>query len=231
VKNECILELQNISKEYGRAGGSTVTRVLSNISISVNAGESLSIIGPSGSGKSTLLNIMGTLDRPTSGTVFFNGTDLSVTPENRLSLIRNREIGFIFQKHHLLPQCTVMENVLVPTVPYPEKSHEEYHERARNLLESVGMGERLHYKPAELSGGEQLRTAVVRALINEPAILLADEPTGSLDNTTAKGLADLIVRLNKEKNVTLVVVTHSEELAGMMDRHYELRNGSLNPMT
>lgn len=231
MSDGCILELEAISKEYGRAGGEAETRVLSDVSIRIRAGESLSVMGPSGSGKSTLLNLMGGLDRPTSGRVFFNGTDLSAAPDDRLSVIRNRGIGFIFQQHHLLPQCTVMENVLLPTVPYPETSPETYRERARGLLEAVGMGERLDYKPGALSGGELLRTAVVRALINQPALLLADEPTGSLDNTTARSLAGLIIRLNKENNLALVVVTHSEELAEMMDRRYELRDGSLKPMT
>lgn len=230
MKNDFILELTDINKEYNRADGSSATRVLSGVKISIKAGDSLSIIGPSGSGKSTLLNIMGTLDRPTSGKVVFDGNDLTEVEDDRLSFIRNREIGFVFQMHHLLGQCTVIENVLVPTLAFPEKDPKEYYEKAVELLEYVGMAERLHFKPAELSGGEQLRTAVVRALINAPKILLADEPTGSLDNKTAKDLSGLLVQLNEEKNLTLVVVTHSEELASMMDNRYELKDGTLNPV-
>lgn len=230
MNENVILDLQNISKDYNKTDAASVTHVLSDISITLRSGESLSIIGPSGSGKSTLLNIMGALDRPTSGNVIINGMDLSEMSDDRLSFIRNREIGFIFQMHHLLPQCSVIENVLIPTLPFPEKSNKDYYEKGCELLNSIGMGERLHYKPAELSGGEQLRTAVVRSLINDPKILLADEPTGSLDNRTAKDLSEIIVGMNQEKNLTLVVVTHSEELAGMMNRKLELKNGFLKPL-
>lgn len=230
MEDKYILELRNIKKNYTGAGGSSQIRVLSDVSVSIRSGDSLSIIGPSGSGKSTLLNIMGALDRPTSGKVIFNGNDISEIQGDSLSFFRNREIGFIFQMHHLLPQCTVIENVLVPTLAFPEKGQKDYYERGVELLEYVGMADRLHFKPAELSGGEQLRTAVVRALINDPKILLADEPTGSLDNRTAKNLSGLLVQLNKEKNLTLVVVTHSEELAGIMDNRYELKDGSLHAL-
>ena len=223
-----ILELQNISKDYYRNDRSIVVKVLSDISISIKSGDSYSIIGPSGSGKSTLLNIMGGIDHPTAGNVILNGSSFSELPDEKLSYIRNKDIGFIFQLHHLLPQCTAIENVLIPTLPFPEKSGEEYYQRAYELLKSVGMENRMNNKPGELSGGELLRTAVVRGLINEPKILLADEPTGSLDNVTAGELGELLTQLNVEKKLTLIVVTHSAELAARINNRYELKNRSLN---
>ena len=186
------------------------------------------MVGPSGSGKSTLLNIMGALDRPTSGSVIFDGNNLAEMSENELAHIRNTEIGFIFQLHHLLPQCTVLENVLIPTIIHHKKNnYEELRTRAGTLLGKVGLKNHLDYFPAQLSGGERQRVAVVRALINHPKLLLADEPTGSLDQTSANNLGQILIDLNKAENVTLIVVTHSPGLAQMMDIVYNLHNGKL----
>jgi len=211
----------------GPAEGDPV-RVLDDISLSIQRGEAVGIVGPSGSGKSTLLNIIGGLDRPTSGTVTLGDRVLSDLSEQELARVRNRDIGFVFQLHHLLPQCTLLENVLVPTLPIrKELDVDAVSERARALLDRVGLADRIHHRPPQLSGGERQRAAVVRALINEPCLLLADEPTGSLDHATAVQLADLLVELNRESNVALLVVTHSHELAERMGRCYELRDGGL----
>jgi ABC-type lipoprotein export system ATPase subunit len=230
MSDSAIMKLQNVSKEYPAPDGASPVPVLSDISLSVHEGDSISIVGPSGSGKSTLLNIMGALDIPTSGTVFFASVDLSELTDERRSYMRNQDIGFIFQMHHLLPQCSVIENVLIPTVPFRKRNTQDYYNKARELLEAVGMEKRIDYLPSELSGGEQLRTVVVRALINDPKLLLADEPTGSLDNRTADELARVITDMNRDRELTLVVVTHSEKLAGMMNRRYELKNGLLHPL-
>ena len=192
----------------------------------VDEGESVSIVGPSGSGKSTLLNIIGTLDKPTSGEVLFNGHDLLKCDQNTLAEIRNKEIGFIFQLHHLLPQCTVIENVLIPTLADKIKyDNGEQIQRAKTLLEKVGLQDRSDYFPGQLSGGELQRVAVVRALINNPKLILADEPTGSLDNKSSLLLTDLLKHI--EKKVSLVMVTHSTEIASLMDKKYSLENGQL----
>ena len=186
------------------------------------------IVGPSGCGKSTLLNIIGALDRPTSGRVLFDGQDLAALDDNELAKIRNKQIGFVFQMHHLLPQCTVLENVLVPTLAGKDRSAmEQARERATNLLQRVGLKEFLLHRPGQLSGGQRQRVAVVRALINQPKLLLADEPTGSLDREASEKIADLLVELNRSEKVTLIVVTHSHELAKRMGRVVELTEGSL----
>ena len=253
-----LLQLTNLSKRYAAPGGGSLA-VLDDISLAVNAGESLAIVGPSGSGKSTLLQIIGTLDRPTSGRVELAGKDLSQLDDTRLAVVRNRQIGFVFQAHFLLPQCTVWENVLVPTLAVvgqasclsskasksPESSqtapvatpnetgkmpvplHETSAARAERLLKRVGLGERLHHFPGQLSGGERQRVAVVRALINQPQLLLADEPTGALDHASAENLGQLLIDLNREEGVTLIVVTHSRELAQRMGRVMELKDGRL----
>ncbi|HZO86251.1 MAG TPA: ABC transporter ATP-binding protein [Verrucomicrobiae bacterium] len=212
-----ILRLIEVSKNYD----SVV--VLRNINLDVRRGESLAIVGPSGSGKSTLLNVIGTLDRPSAGQVSLDGEDLGRFDELKLAQVRNRQIGFVFQAHHLLPHCDVMENVLVPTLV----SKVDQTERARKLLERVGLGHRLTHRPGQLSGGERQRVAVVRALINEPKLLLADEPTGSLDRASAAELAQLLVELNREQGLTLIVVTHALDLAQRMGRTLEIRNGEL----
>jgi ABC-type lipoprotein export system ATPase subunit len=188
----------------------------------------MAVVGPSGSGKSTLLNIIGALERPTSGDVFFTGKNLANLGDSELSAIRNREIGFIFQLHHLLPQCTVLENVLIPTIPLGiKKSKNEVMRRAKTLLEKVSLTDRMDFFPAVLSGGELQRVAVVRALINTPKLILADEPTGSLDKESSENLGRLLVDLNREEGVALITVTHSMELARLMDKIYNLQNGQL----
>ena len=221
-----LLQLKNIFREFPSAEGGTPLEVLRGLSMDVARGESIAIVGPSGCGKSTLLNLIGTLDQPTDGAIAFDGRDLIALNDDELALLRNREMGFIFQNHHLLPQCTVMENVLVPTLAHGRATADD-EERARHLLNRVGLGERLSHRPGQLSGGERQRVAVVRALINQPQLLLADEPTGALDQTTADQLGQLLVELNAEKNVTLITVTHSEKLAARMTRTVELKNGQI----
>ncbi len=221
-----MLKLSNVSKQYD-AGGKPVV-VLRGISFEIAAGETVAIIGPSGSGKSTLLNIIGTLDKPTSGKVFLDEEELSGLSDEKLAEIRNRRIGFIFQSHHLLPQCSVLENVLVPTLAAKDKSMRDgAKDRGVQLLKRVGLGDRLTHRPGQLSGGEKQRVAVVRALINRPKLLLADEPTGSLDRASSQQLAKLLAELNQEENVTLILVTHALDLADKMQRKFELRDGQL----
>ena len=223
-----LLELVNITKHYDAPDGADVPYVLKDVTLQIEAGESVAITGPSGSGKSTLLNIIGALDRPTSGRVLLENRDLSQLSEKELAAVRNREVGFIFQLHHLLPQYTVLENVLVPTLVDKSRS-KDAETMARGLLERVGLGDRLSYRPGRLSGGERQRVAVVRALINSPKLLLADEPTGSLDRAAADNLARLLVELNREEGVTLILVTHSLNLSARMARVLELRDGALVP--
>ncbi len=224
--DERVVEVRDVAKAYpGPAGGAAV-EVLRGVSLDLSAGESAAVVGPSGSGKSTLLNLLGALDRPTSGRVLLRGRDLAALPEDDLARIRNREIGFIFQRHHLLPQLTVLENALVPALA--ERGAAVPLDRARELLDRVGLASRLDHRPGELSGGECQRVAVVRALVNGPGLLLADEPTGSLDAVTAAALADLLVELNRAERVALVVVTHAEPLARRMDRVFRLSGGRLS---
>jgi len=223
-----LLELIDVGKAYAAPGAADAPRVLDGVRLTVQAGESLAVVGPSGCGKSTLLNIIGTLDRPTTGQVLLDGRDLSTLSDNALAALRSREIGFVFQLHHLLPQCSILENVLLPTLAAGGTAGgTDAESRARRLLERVGLSHRLSYRPGELSGGERQRAAVVRALINAPKLLLADEPTGSLDRTSAENLGRLLVELNRDEGVTLIVVTHSRELAGMMGRVLSLRDGRL----
>jgi lipoprotein-releasing system ATP-binding protein len=223
-----MLELVNVAKSYDWPGETGGVCVLKDIKLKVEQGESTAIVGPSGSGKSTLLNIIGALDRPTSGQVLFDGRDLAGLGDDELSRIRNREIGFVFQLHHLLPQCTVLENVLVPTLAdRSEVSRVEVEERARELVRRVGLEYWSRHRPGELSGGQRQRVAVVRALINRPKLLLADEPTGSLDREAADNIAKLLVELNRSEGVTLIVVTHSVRLAENMGRVLELNDGVL----
>jgi len=223
-----ILELKKIRKDYQTPSGNETVTVLNDVSLQVNQGEAIAVVGPSGSGKSTLLNIIGALDKPTSGAVNFDGNNLSALNDSELAKIRNKEIGFIFQLHHLLPQCTVLENVLVPTIPLKSGNENSSAEgRAKQLLTRVGLENHFNYFPAQLSGGEQQRVAVVRALINKPKLILADEPTGSLDQVSSGKLGKLLIELNKEEGVTLIVVTHSIELARLMDKAYSIQNGIL----
>jgi lipoprotein-releasing system ATP-binding protein len=225
-----LLKLEQVSKDYAATEGAPPVRVLREISLELGRGEALAIMGPSGSGKSTLLNIIGTLDQPSSGQVFLEGQDLGNLDERELATLRNRQIGFVFQSHHLLPHCTVWENVLVPTLAMPaapQAPKETPAARAERLLKRVGLGERLHHRPGHLSGGERQRVAVARALINQPPLLLADEPTGALDRASAESLGQLLVDLNREEGATLIVVSHSPDLARRMGRVVELRDGQL----
>ena len=221
-----LLNVENLTREFISSESGEPLRVLRGLSLEVARGESIAIVGSSGCGKSTLLNLIGTLDEPTSGTLTFDGRDLSQLNAEELALLRNCEMGFIFQSHHLLPQCSVMENVLVPTIAHRTSSASD-EERGRRLLERVGLGDRLSHRPSQLSGGERQRVAVVRALINEPQLLLADEPTGALDEDTADKLGQLLVELNREENVTLITVTHSPSLADRMDRTVKLADGQI----
>jgi ABC-type lipoprotein export system ATPase subunit len=222
-----IVELVNVTKQYDAPDGGPPTVVLRDVTLRIAAGESLAIVGPSGSGKSTLLNIIGTLDRPTSGQVVLGSRNLDGLGDEDLASIRRHEIGFVFQLHHLLPQCTALENVLVPVLADGRAVSAESEERARQLLSRVGLQERLAYRPGQLSGGERQRVAVARALINRPKLLLADEPTGSLDRASSENLGRLLVDLNREEGVTLVAVTHAASIASLMGRALELRDGRL----
>ena len=225
------LKLQDVSKWYDSVWNAPPVRVLDGISLEIQAGESVAIVGPSGSGKSTLLNLIGALDRPSRGQVFFQGEDLAQWNERELAAFRHRRLGFIFQAHHLLPQCTVLENVLVPTLAAPQNAggRQDALARGGRLLERVGLGTRKDHRPGQLSGGERQRVAVVRALINRPQLLLADEPTGALDRAAAEGLSRLLLDLNAEEKVTLILVTHAPELAGLMQRRCRLLDGRLAP--
>jgi lipoprotein-releasing system ATP-binding protein len=223
---EALLELRGVRKAYVSSGGAE-TRVLQGVDLRLSPGESLAITGPSGCGKSTLLNILGTLDRPTAGQVLLEGQDLSALRDPELARLRSTTIGFVFQMHHLLPQCTILENVLVPTLVGPSGGDPE--NRARSLLGRVGLSGRLTHRPAELSGGECQRAAVVRALVNRPKLLLADEPTGSLDRENAESMGKLLFELNREEGVALVLVTHAPDLAARAGRILELRDGILSP--
>jgi ABC-type lipoprotein export system ATPase subunit len=226
--DSALLTLIDIAKRYDSSDGAATIAVLDGISFEIRRGESIAIVGPSGSGKSTLLNIIGTLDHPTSGRVALDGQDLTRLDDLQLAEVRNRQIGFVFQSHHLLPQCTLLENVLVPTLARKDRANRDgATERAKKLLERVGLSGRLSHRPGQLSGGERQRVAVVRALINQPKLLLADEPTGALDRASAQNLADLLVQLNREEGVTLIVVTHALDLAKRMGRVLELRDGRL----
>jgi len=224
-----MIELVDVAKVYGEPGAAGSVSVLKGISLRIEKGRSIVIVGPSGCGKSTLLNIIGGLDHATGGTVLFDGRNLAEMSDDELARIRNREIGFVFQLHHLLPQCTVLENVLVPTLAGGDgASVPEMRRRAEMLLDRVGLKDRMSHRPGELSGGQRQRVAVARALINEPKLLLADEPTGSLDEETSQSIADLLVELNRDVGVTLIVVTHSQTLATCIGDVMELHGGRLS---
>ncbi len=228
---EAMLRLAHVTKRYPDAGSAEDAPVLNDLDLEVRRGERVAILGPSGCGKTTLLNLIGTLDRPDAGTIRLEGRELTTLPPKELAEVRNRRIGFIFQLHHLLPQCTVLENVLLPTLACRnEVLRDGAPERARRLLKRVGLEQRMRHRPGQLSGGERQRAAVVRALINEPPLLLADEPTGALDRASAEQLARLLIELNQELGLTLITVTHSLELAHQMGRILELRDGTLHPV-
>lgn len=221
-----LLQLNSISKGYGEANTHSFRPVLKELSLEIAKGEKIAIIGPSGSGKTTLLNMIGALDVPDSGEVIFNGKNITSYSQNELASFRNKNLGFIFQLHHLMPQLSLWENVLLPVLPQGKVS-KEHKEWAEHLIQKVGIWEQRNQKPTEMSGGECQRTAVVRALINKPELVLADEPTGALDEDNALALSDLLIQLSEEENVSLVTVTHSSKLAEKMDKKYLLRNGKL----
>ena len=228
MSTQWILALEGVRKSYPAPVGSGEIPILRGVELSVAPGESIAVTGPSGSGKSTLLNLMGLLDLPDSGRVMLDGNDAAAWGDAERARMRNRRIGFVFQLHHLLPSLSVMENVLVPAVALPRGDPRlvDVEARAARIVDRVGLGPRKRHRPSELSGGECLRAAVARAMVNGPALLLADEPTGSLDAETAKGVVDLLVELNREESVTLVVVTHSVDLAARMAQRLVLRNGA-----
>ncbi|MDH3718313.1 MAG: ABC transporter ATP-binding protein [Planctomycetota bacterium] len=219
------LKVNNITKEFPTRADPL--RVLSGISLEISSGQNLAIVGPSGSGKSTLLHILGTLEQPTSGSLTLDGEDPFQLDEPRLADFRNRRIGFVFQDHHLLSQCTVLENTLLPALAQGSTSRQQV-DYARDLLQRAGLADRIDHRPAELSGGERQRVAVARALINRPTLLLADEPTGNLDRTTAASIAELLLELQRSDQTILIVVTHSLDLAGRMDQARELDDGLLH---
>jgi lipoprotein-releasing system ATP-binding protein len=218
-----MLEMRGVTKSYAPDAGD----VLRGVDLQLRRGDTAAIVGPSGCGKTTLLSIAGTLDRPTSGVVLLEGHDPAPLGEDDLARLRNARIGFVFQLHHLLPQCTVLENVLVPTLVSAAGPSPEIVENARRLLDRVGLGARLDAVPGRLSGGERQRVAVVRALVNRPALVLADEPTGALDRRNAEGLCDLLSEINAEEGVTILMVTHAVALARRMRRVLSLRDGRL----
>src|SRR5262245_1677658 len=218
------LVVDNITKQFPTRTQPLV--VLRGASLELSRGQNLAVVGPSGSGKSTLLYVVGTLDRPTSGRIELAGTNPLALDEPQLADFRNQHIGFVFQDHYLLPQCSVLENVLLPTIAQP--GHDgAFHDRAKMLIERVGLSSRIDHRPAALSGGERQRVAVARALIRKPLLLLADEPTGNLDRTTAAQIGKLLVELQREEQTILIVVTHSQELAALLDRRLELNEGVL----
>ncbi len=222
-----MLEASHLSKSYPTPAGELA--VLRDVSLSLKPGDAACVMGPSGSGKSTLLYILGGLEPPTSGTVRLNGIDPYTLGADALAAFRNRDIGFVLQDHCLLPQCTVLENVLVPTLVGDADSGAE--ERARSLIGHVGLADRLHHRPAELSGGEKQRAAIARALVRQPRLLLCDEPTGNLDAETAGVVADLLIRLHAEQQAIMIVVTHSDALGARFSRRWKMQRGVMDAAT
>lgn len=226
-----MIQLKDVHKQYASPETSQVVPVLSGIDLAIEAGVSVAVVGPSGCGKSTLLNLIGALDTPTQGQVILDDQDLSKLDDKALARVRNQKVGFIFQMHHLLPQLTVLENVLVPTLANKNADRAADTARAKSLLEQVGLQAVTVHLPSQLSGGQRQRVAVARALINQPKVLLADEPTGALDQVTAEQISDLLVEVHKTQGVTLVMVTHAKSLAARMDQLYTLDKGRLVPST
>ncbi len=233
------LNAERVNKSYAARGRDLV--ILREVNLSMVAGESAAIVGPSGSGKSTLLNILGTIENPTSGTVTLNGLNPFQLGERELARFRNQKIGFVFQEHHLLPQCTVLENVLLPTLASRtvaasplakggQRGVADNLNRARELLARVGLSDRFDHRPGELSGGERQRVAIARALINDPSVVLADEPTGNLDRATAEIMGSLLLDVLARLDAVLIVVTHSERLAERFPRRYEINDGVLTAL-
>jgi lipoprotein-releasing system ATP-binding protein len=224
-----LLQLKNITKGYGEPGSHNYREVLSGLDFIIGRGEKVAIVGPSGSGKTTLLNLIGTLDKPEKGEIIYEGKNITGYSSAELASFRNKNLGFIFQLHHLMPQLTLLENVLLPLLPGGKNITREQKEWAEHLVQKVGIWEQRNQKPSQMSGGECQRTAVVRALINRPGLLLADEPTGALDEENAAALTELLVGLSEEEGVTLVTVTHASVLADRMDRKFRLKTGKLAP--
>jgi lipoprotein-releasing system ATP-binding protein len=223
-----LLTCNHVQKTYNTPDRAHTVMVLEDINLSVERGETVAILGPSGSGKSTLLNIIGILDLPTAGTIHIERKDPLTLSEKERARLRNRTIGFVFQFHHLLPQCTVLENILIPTLPRSAPlTKEKARKRAYYLLDRIGLSTHTFYRPGRLSGGESQRVSVARALINKPHLLLADEPTGSLDTKSSQSMTELLLELNREEGTALIVVTHSGDLARRMERLYYLKNGRL----
>ena len=223
------LSVSNLGRTYPTRSGELV--VLRDVNLVMNPGDGAAILGPSGSGKSTLLQILGALDRPTSGKMTLGAVDPFVLGEDALARFRNKHIGFVFQDHHLLPQCSAIENVLVPTLAAGAVDRAMLLARAKTLLDRVGLSQRLDHRPAELSGGERQRVAIARALILQPPLLLADEPTGNLDRTTAQAIAELLLELHRQEKTILLVVTHSPDLARLLPAQHEMLDGRLAPWT
>lgn len=223
--NTPILEVKGLTKTYPDAGGGEVS-VLSRVDLALHRSASAAIIGPSGCGKTTLLNVIGTLDTPTAGTITLAQQDISALTEKQRAHVRAQKIGFVFQEHHLLPQCTAIENVLIPTLAKGAKRQGSA-QRAAQLLERVGLADRIHHRPDALSGGQRQRVAIVRALINRPALLLVDEPTGALDSKTADQIMDLLIELNEAEQTAMLMVTHSKTLADRLDQTLQLELGHL----
>jgi ABC-type lipoprotein export system ATPase subunit len=223
-----MIEISNLSKSFPSPDGEDTVEIFSGVNLEIEQGSSVAILGPSGSGKSTLLNTIGLLDKPTGGKILVNQKDLSSLTEPEVAEYRNQQVGFVFQSHHLLPSCTVLENVMIPALAgFGELKKNALQNRAVELLEEVGLAHRVSHFPAQISGGEKQRVAVARALINSPSVLLADEPTGALDQKNSDKLIHLLKQLNEEKRVTLLMVTHSMGGANMMKFAYRLSEGSL----
>lgn len=218
-----LLQLNAVTKEYPSPAGPL--RILNGISLEIQRGQAVSIMGPSGSGKSTLLSILGGLEPPSAGEILLEGKNPYKMPEQEAAAFRNRQIGFVFQDHCLLPQCSVLENVLLPTLVSTEK--DDFEKRARELLDRVGLAHRIDHLPAQLSGGEKQRVAIARALILKPALLLCDEPTGNLDRANSDSVASLLLDLHQQQQTILVLVTHNEKLAARTPREFELTDGRL----
>ncbi|MCM8528718.1 MAG: ABC transporter ATP-binding protein [Lentisphaeraceae bacterium] len=221
--SETILSLKDVTKSF-QSGDSAILNILGGVNLEVKKGQSIAITGPSGCGKSTLLNIIGTLDKADSGSIEISGTSTAALSEESLAELRLNKIGFVFQKHHLLPQLTALENVLLPTLKQPSDDKTAY---AKELLAKVGLKDREDHRPGQLSGGECQRVALCRSLINKPELLLADEPTGALDSKSSDQLIELLLKLNKEEKLTLITVTHSMDLKNKMGIHYSLQDGKL----
>ena len=221
-----LIQASGLSKAF--TDGPRTIPVLTDLSIEVAHGEKVAIVGESGAGKSTLLHILGALERPTGGVVIFDGMDVFAASDREINAFRNREVGFVFQFHHLLPDFSALENVMMPGL-IQGLGREDVRRRAERMLERVGLRERMTHRPGELSGGEQQRVAVARAIVLEPRLVLADEPTGNLDRTTGDAIHQLLVELNRDHQITLVVVTHNERLAALADRRLRLTEGRLYP--